>query len=163
MRRGLERSRSLAFAFALAASLGTSAPGHSEESSGEAWRTLAELRTALAGAGRVSAPFRQSYLPAGFTTGDEERGRVALDLPDCMRWDYLEPYPKSYLLCGDRLHAWVAGEPQGERLRVEARDEAGLDLLLLPVERLAERYRAHLGAAGGGKVELELVPTDPAS
>ena len=63
-------------------------------------------------------------------------------MPDCLRWDYAEPYPKSYLLCGSRLHTWVAGEPQGERLHVEARDEAGLDLLLLPVEQLKARYSA---------------------
>ena len=127
------------------------------------WRALTELRLHLAASGALGAKFRQSYVPAGFATGDEETGRVALALPDCLRWDYSEPYPKAYLLCGSRLHTWVTGEPQGERLHVEARDEAGLDLLLLPVEQLQERYRAVAKVAAGGAIDVELVPTDPGS
>lgn len=123
------------------------------------WQALTELRLHLAASGALAAGFRQSYVPAGFATGDEEVGRVALALPDCLRWDYSEPYPKSYLLCGSRLHTWVAGEPQGERLHVEARNEAGLDLLLLPVEQLKARYTAAARPAGGGAIAVELVPT----
>jgi len=127
------------------------------------WQALQELRLHLAASGALAAGFHQSYLPAGFATGDEEAGRVALALPDCLRWDYSEPYPKSYLLCGSRLHTWVAGEPQGERLHVEARDEAGLDLLLLPVEQLKSRYTAVARPASGGAITVELVPTAPNS
>lgn len=123
------------------------------------WQALTELRLHLAASGALAAKFRQTYVPAGFATGDEETGRVALALPDCLRWDYSEPYPKSYLLCGSRLHTWVAGEPQGERLHVEARDEAGLDLLLLPVEQLRSRYTAAARPASGGTIAVELVPT----
>ncbi len=125
------------------------------------WQALSELRLHLAASGALVAGFRQSYLPAGFATGDEESGRVALALPDCLRWDYSEPYPKSYLLCGSRLHTWAAGEPQGERLHVEARDEAGLDLLLLPVELLKARYSAAARAESGGEIAVELHPTAP--
>jgi outer membrane lipoprotein-sorting protein len=129
----------------------------------EPWQALTELRLHLAASGAVGARFHQSYVPAGFATGDEESGRVALALPDCLRWDYSEPYPKAYLLCGERLHTWVSGEPQGERLHVEARDEAGLDLLLLPVEQLRQRYRASARSESGGAILVELVPTDPGS
>ena len=127
------------------------------------WQALTELRLHLAASGALTASFRQSYVPAGFATGDEEAGQVALALPDCLRWDYSEPYPKSYLLCGSRLHTWVAGEPQGERLHVESRNEAGLDLLLLPVEQLKSRYTAVARPATGGAIAVELVPTAPAS
>jgi hypothetical protein len=127
------------------------------------WQAVSELRLHLAASGSLVAAFEQSYIPAGFATGDEESGRVALALPDCLRWDYAEPYPKSYLLCGSRLHTWVAGEPQGERLHVDASDEAGLDLLLLPVELLKARYSAVARAAGGGEIAVELTPTSPAS
>lgn len=123
------------------------------------WKALTELRLQLAASGALAAKFRQSFVPAGFATGDEESGRVALALPDCLRWDYSEPYPKSYLLCGSRLHTWAAGEPQGERLHVEARNEAGLDLLLLPVEELQVRYTAVARPASGGAITVELVPT----
>jgi len=127
------------------------------------WQALTELRLHLAASGALAAGFHQSYLPAGFATGDEESGRVSLALPDCLRWDYSEPYPKSYLLCGSRLHTWVVGEPQGERLHIEARDEAGLDLLLLPVEQLKGRYTATAHPASGGAIAVELVPTAPDS
>jgi hypothetical protein len=123
------------------------------------WQALTELRLHLAASGALVAKFRQTFVPAGFATGDEESGRVALALPDCLRWDYLDPYPKSYLLCGSRLHTWAAGEPQGERLHVEARDEAGLDLLLLPVDELRGRYTAAARPAGGGTIAVQLVPT----
>lgn len=129
----------------------------------EPWQALTELRLHLAASGALGARFRQTYIPAGFASGDEESGRLALALPDCLRWDYSEPYPKAYLLCGSRLHSWVSGEPQGERMQVEAREEAGLDLLLLPVEQLRGRYRASAKAAGGGAILIELIPTDPGS
>lgn len=144
-------------AFGLSADPGTPAP------SIDPWQALTELRLHLAASGALVAPFRQSFVPAGFSTGDEESGRVALALPDCLRWDYTAPYPKSYLLCGSRLHTWAAGEPQGERLHVEARDEAGLDLLLLPVEQLRGRYTASARPASGGAIEVQLVPTAPDS
>jgi hypothetical protein len=125
----------------------------------DAWQALTELRLHLAASGALAASFRQTFVPAGFATGDEETGRVALALPDCLRWDYAEPYPKSYLLCGMRLHTWVTGEPQGERLHVEARDQAGLDLLLLPVELLKDRYSAVARQASAGAITVELRPS----
>jgi hypothetical protein len=156
--------RAVALATAVAAVL-VVAPATAAEGAAtiEPWQALTELRLHLAASGALAAKFHQTYVPAGFATGDEETGRVALALPDCLRWDYSEPYPKSYLLCGSRLHTWVAGEPQGERHHVEAREEAGLDLLLLPVELLRGRYSASAKAAAGGVIEIELVPTDPGS
>ncbi len=139
------------------------APGKTIAVEIDPWQALSELRLHLAASGALAAGFEQSYVPAGFATGDEESGRVALALPDCLRWDYSEPYPKSYLLCGSRLHTWVAGEPQGERLHVEARDEAGLDLLLLPVELLKARYTAVARQESGGRIAVELQPTAPGS
>jgi hypothetical protein len=165
---GLPRSRRVAVlpAWLLAIAVAGALAGAGFAESGPAidpWQALQELRLQLAASGALVADFHQSYLPAGFATGDEEAGRVALALPDCLRWDYSEPYPKSYLLCGSRLHTWVAGEPQGERLHVEARDEAGLDLLLLPVEQLKSRYTAVARPSSGGAIAVELVPTAPDS
>lgn len=122
------------------------------------WDALKELRLHLAASGDLSADFIQRYVPAGFAAGDEERGRVTLALPDCLRWDYADPYPKAYLLCGSRLHTWVRGEPQGQRLHVNAEDEAGLDLLLLPIAELAERYRATAQPEAQGRIAVTLKP-----
>lgn len=109
--------------------------------------------------GHLSAEFVQVYVPTGFASGDEERGTLALALPDCLRWDYLSPYRKSFLLCGSRAWSWVEGEPQGQRLEVEARDEAGLDLLLRPAEQLRSRYQAAFAAADSGELAILLKPT----
>lgn len=122
------------------------------------WQALSELRLHLAASGDLTATFVQRFVPAGFSSGDEERGTVAIALPDCLRWDYADPYPKSYLLCGARLHAWVRGEPQGQRMAVQAEEEAGLDLLLLPIARLRERYRATAESPGGGRIAVHLTP-----
>jgi hypothetical protein len=122
------------------------------------WRAIEALREALAADGPVEATFRQSFVPAGFTTGDTESGAVALSLPDCLRWDYREPDRKSFLVCGARAWSWVEGEPRGQRFTIEADREIGLDLLLLPAAELAGRYRAAAHRSAAGELEIELEP-----
>jgi len=122
------------------------------------WRAIEALRAALAADGPVEADFRQSFVPAGFTTGDTESGAVALSLPDCLRWDYTEPDRKSFLVCGARAWSWVEGEPRGQRFTIEADRELGLDLLLLPAAELAARYRAAAHRLAQGELELVLEP-----
>ena len=56
---------------------------------------------------------------------------MALHLPDCLRWDYGEPYPKSFILCGNVIHYWNGGETEGHVEEIEAKREPGLDLLLV--------------------------------
>lgn len=109
-----------------------------------AWEELERARAELA-AGALEAEFVQTYVPAGFSSGDRESGRVYLALPNCLRWDYEEPYPRRYLLCGQTVWAWSPDEPVGDRYLSVSRDEAGLDFLLLSVDRLRERYAARLG------------------
>ncbi len=128
----------------------------------EPWAALARLRVRMAAAG-LAADFVQTFRPAGFASGDVESGRVALQLPDCLRWDYLEPYRKSFLVCGSRAHSWVEGEPRGQRTNLEARHEMGLDLLLLPIEELRGRYRAAAQVASAGELDLVLEPLAPDS
>ncbi len=124
----------------------------------DAWSLLEETRGALAAAGPLEADFTQSYVPAGFTTGERERGRLALALPDCLRWDYAEPYPKVFLLCEGQVRAWSPGERSGRVYALDREDEPGLDLLLLGVDRLRARYRARREPAEGGRVRVTLEP-----
>ena len=119
----------------------------------DAWSALRELRDRLEARPQV-AEFRQEYLPAGFSSGDSETGRLTLALPGCLRWDYGEPFPKSYLLCRETVWTWNPGEESGRTFTVDPEQERGLDLLRLGVERLAERYTAEL-------VEGELVEGSP--
>lgn len=106
-----------------------------------AWRTLAAVRDSLTAAGPTRASFTQTFIPAGFSTGDRETGTLSLQLPDCLRWDYAEPYPKAFLLCGASAHLWNPEDGTGRRYAVDRETEPGLDLVLLGIEELKDRYR----------------------
>lgn len=122
-----------------------------------AWEALEEARESLAESSPLAARFVQTYVPAGFSSGDQESGRIFLSLPTCVRWDYEAPYPRSYMLCGRTVWSWSPDEPVGDRLLEVSREEAGVDFLLLGVERLRQRYEARLetSAAGGRHIRLE--------
>lgn len=123
------------------------------------WAVLAAARNALVAASPLEAEFLQTFTPAGFSTGDTEGGRLYLALPDCLRWDYRDPFPRSYLICDGIVHIWSPGDSEGRRLHVDRTEEPGLDLLLLSVEALQQRYRATLGPTGEGDFEVVLLPT----
>ena len=120
-----------------------------------AWDELARTREALA-AERLVVEFVQTYVPAGFSSGDEESGRLFVGLPECLRWDYEEPYPRSYLLCGQTVWVWSPDDAYGDRYLGVSREETGLDFLMLSVERLRRKYDAALGEGADGEVVIEL-------
>jgi outer membrane lipoprotein-sorting protein len=124
------------------------------------WSVLKSVRQSLVEAGPTGASFVQTFTAAGFSSGDQESGRLALQLPDCMRWDYLNPFPMSFLLCGGTVHAWNEGDPSGRRYRVDRKNEPGLDLLLLGVDQLKARYGATATAVQGGRIEIALSPKE---
>ncbi|HEX3553579.1 MAG TPA: outer membrane lipoprotein carrier protein LolA [Thermoanaerobaculia bacterium] len=124
------------------------------------WAALKTVRQSLVDAGPTGASFTQTYVPSGFSSGEKESGKLALALPDCLRWDYTAPYPKSFLICGGVLHAWNEEDKTGRRYRVDRKNEPGLDLLLLGVDELKERYRANGRTVAGGKVEIALFPKE---
>lgn len=121
------------------------------------WSVLNGVRQSLVAAGPTGAEFTQVYVPAGFSSGETETGRLSLALPDCLRWDYQEPYPKSFLLCGGVAHTWNPEDKSGRRYNVDRENEPGLDLLLLGVDALKSRYRA-TATADGGRVAVSLTP-----
>jgi outer membrane lipoprotein-sorting protein len=110
----------------------------------------------------LEARFVQTYVPAGFSTGDEESGTLSLALPGCLRWDYEDPYPRNYLLCARTVWVWSPDETMGDRYLEVSRDEAGLDFLLLSVERLRERYEAELDRSADGEVRIALTVLEAA-
>jgi outer membrane lipoprotein-sorting protein len=128
----------------------------------DGWTALRELRARLESRPQV-ADFRQEYLPAGFSSGDSETGRLTLALPGCLRWDYDEPFEKSYLLCDETIWTWNPGESSGRTFEVDPEADRGLDLLRLGVERLSERYTAELMTAPGGATTVRLEPRGPAT
>ncbi len=124
------------------------------------WAALAEVRATLLEAGPTAADFVQDYRPAGFEAADRETGRLALSLPACLRWDYLTPYAKGFLLCGEVVHAWVEEDKAGQRYKVDPQNEPGLDLLLLATDDLRLRYRADAKEIPDGLAEVVLRPLD---
>lgn len=148
---------------ALAALLLTFGAAAAQGAAPDPWRTLERLRGELAHAGPLGTEFTQSYVPAGFESGDTESGTVALGLPDCLRWDYRQPVAKSFLVCGARAWSWVEGEPRGQRMAIDAERELGLDLLLLPAAELGRRYRVSSSSMPDGGTELTFEPIDAKS
>ncbi len=124
----------------------------------DAWESLRAVRADLVEAGTLQAIFTQTYVPAGFSSGEKESGKLALALPDCLRWDYSDPYPKSFLLCGGNAWAWNPKDKTGRRYGVDRKTEPGLDLLLLGVEDLKTRYKAAARPLDGGRIEISLAP-----
>ena len=145
---------------ALTAALALLAPLPAAAQGTDPWTTLEKVRQSLVEAGPTGASFVQTFIAAGFSSGDQESGRIALALPDCMRWDYLNPYPKTFLLCGGTVHAWNEGDQTGHRYRVDRKNEPGLDLLLLGVGELKERYQATQRTAEDGRIEIALSPQE---
>lgn len=151
MRRLQRTALPLALAAALLVPLAAGAQG-------DAWASLDRVRDSLAAAGPSQASFTQTYVPAGFSSGETESGTLALSLPDCLRWDYRQPYSKTFLLCGEVAHYWNAEDRAGRRYTIDRENEPGLDLLLLGVEELKTRYRATQKRADNGRVSIDLVP-----
>jgi outer membrane lipoprotein-sorting protein len=134
------------------------AASSSASSAADPWSWLTRVRRSLVEAGPTTATFTQTYVPAGFTSGEKETGSLSLHLPDCLRWDYKDPYPKGFLLCGEMVHAWNPEDHTGRRYRIDRKNEPGLDLLLLGVDDLKARYSGVTRSAANGQVEIALTP-----
>jgi outer membrane lipoprotein-sorting protein len=133
-------------------------PATSPPSAADPWAWLTRVRRSLVEAGPTTATFSQTYIPAGFTSGEKESGSLSLHLPDCLRWDYQEPYPKGFLLCGEMVQAWNPEDHTGRRYRIDRKNEPGLDLLLLGVDDLRARYNAVTRSSPNGQIEIALSP-----
>lgn len=131
-------------------------PAQGQGDGDDAWSTLAAVRDSVTEAGPMAADFVQTFVPAGFSTGETETGVLAVDLPDCLRFDYEEPYPKSFLLCGETARYWNREDRTGRRYAVDRQEEPGLDLVLLGLEPLRERYRVESREPGDHRVVITL-------
>lgn len=147
----------------------TSSPAAADD---DAWRVLAAARSEFE-LGGWSADFVQTYLPAGFSSGESESGIVSLRLPHALRWDYALPYAKAFLVLRDTAYAWNPGEASGRRVLLEAAEREHLSLLELDIEILRKRYIAelvdaqdastHRDSTENNFIEIRLVPLDETS
>jgi outer membrane lipoprotein-sorting protein len=148
-----------AFGAALLLVVSAAAPSSAAESP---WSAFDQLRVALRRDGPLTVRFTQTFLPAGFDQGETETGTLAIALPDCLRWDYGEPFPKRFLLCQETVYYWNPGEARGHRYPVENEEAPGLDFFLLTTDDLRLRYNATADQIDDGlHVHLEPIrPTD---
>jgi hypothetical protein len=152
------RARQILLTTGIVSFLGVTGTAWAQTPAPDPWKVLQGVRQSLVDSGPTGATFTQTYIPAGFSSGDSEAGRLALALPDCLRWDYQDPYPKGFLLCGGVAHSWNPADKTGRRYRIDRKKEPGLDLLLLGVDDLKNRYRASSRALDGGHLAVDLAP-----
>ena len=100
----------------------------------DAHATLASIRKAYSSSPSVSSTFVQTYAPAGFAETSPETGRLILQAPDRVRFDYDGPEGKGFTFDGLPL------------------------VFLESPEALLARYAARAVATDTGLTELTLTP-----
>jgi outer membrane lipoprotein carrier protein len=124
-------------------------------------QVVARLQAWLDGTSTLDMRFRQSLVSGALGTSATESGRLYLERPGKLRWDYLQPEKKTALLLGDRTVLYLEEDRQMTRGRLTP--EQGLfPRLLAGRERIEELFTATLVATpttgGSGAYRLRLVP-----
>jgi outer membrane lipoprotein carrier protein len=128
---------------------------------------VAGLQAWLDGTQTLDMRFQQSLVSSALGTTATESGRMYLERPGKLRWDYLDPEKKIALLLGDRTALYLEDEQLLSRGRLSG--EQGLfPRLLAGHDRVGEFFSASLVATpstgGHGSYRLRLVPKgDPAA
>ena len=110
----------------------------------------------------LQGSFRQALLSGAFGTGIEERGKVWIQRPGRMRWDYLDPEQKVAILDGDKTWLYVREE---EQLILGSLGEQGslLPTLIASERPLLELFDADLVVSIVDKGEPYLLELRPRS
>jgi outer membrane lipoprotein carrier protein len=124
-------------------------------------RVVAGLQAWLDGTQTLDMRFQQSLVSNALGTTATESGRLYLERPGKLRWDYLDPEKKIALLLGDRTALYLEDERLMSRGRLSG--EQGLfPRLLAGHDRVDEFFMASLVATpstgGHGSYRLRLVP-----
>jgi outer membrane lipoprotein carrier protein len=120
---------------------------------------VAKLQAWLDGTNTLEMKFRQSLVSGALGAGTSETGRLYLERPGKLRWDYLGPDKKVALLVGDRTSLYLEDDRQWTRGRLSS-DQGLFPRLLAGNERIDRLFVATLAAtpsAGGdGAYRLRL-------
>lgn len=125
----------------------------------DARTALTNIQKAYSSSPSVSCIFVQTYAPAGFAETAPETGRLILQAPDRVRFDYDGPEGKVFTFDGKAARQFVAADRQlvVRTLRPEERARLPLVFLESP-EALLARFAARAVAADTGLTELTLTP-----
>lgn len=122
---------------------------------------LAGLQAWLDGTSTLDMRFRQSLVSGSLGTTASESGRMYLERPGKLRWDYLDPEKKIALLLGDRTALYLEEDRILSRGRLTG-DQGLFPRLLAGGERVDALFAATLIATpsdgGRGFYRLRLVP-----
>jgi outer membrane lipoprotein carrier protein len=122
---------------------------------------LAGLQSWLDGTSTLEMRFRQSLISGALGTTASESGRMYLERPGKLRWDYLDPEKKIALLLGDRTALYLEDERLLSRGRLSG-EEGLFPRLLAGRDRVDDLFAATLVATpatgGHGSYRLRLVP-----
>jgi outer membrane lipoprotein carrier protein len=115
----------------------------------------------LDGTATLDVRFRQSLVSGALGATAIESGRMYLERPGKIRWDYLEPERKVALLVGDRTELYVEDDRQLTRGRLTA-EQSIFPRLLSGSDRIETSFVAETVAAptssGPRRYRLKLVP-----
>jgi outer membrane lipoprotein carrier protein len=123
---------------------------------------VAGLQAWLDGTQTLEARFRQSLVSGALGTSAIESGRLYLERPGRLRWDYLVPERKIALLVGDRTELFLEEDRQLMRGRLNA-DSALFPRLLAGRDRVTALFQATVVDDPGGSTagtRLKLVPRE---
>lgn len=135
-----------------------------KSSSLSASSTLTKIRAAYATPGSVSCTFVQTYAPAGFAATSPETGKLVLQAPDRVRFDYDGPEGKVFTFDGTAGRQYVAADRQLVVKRLAPGDRERLPIVFLEsTEALLARYDAAETPGENGLVEITLAPKKPGS
>lgn len=157
-RRAAALAVALATSVLVAVAAGPAAAGPTAAGRAE---VIAGFQAWLDGTATLEARFLQSLVSGAFGTSASERGRMYLERPGKLRWDYLEPDKKVALLVGDRTSLYIEDDAQMTRGHLGG-EQALFPRLLVGRDRVEELFTATLvatpAAGGGGLYRLRLVP-----
>jgi NAD+ synthase (glutamine-hydrolysing)/outer membrane lipoprotein carrier protein len=120
---------------------------------------LARIRAAYTRTASVRVRFVQQYAPAGFSGTTPESGRLVLQAPASLRFEYDGSEGKVFTFDGTAARQYVAADKQMVVKTLTPAERARLPLLFLEEPRdLLVRYAVTAAPAPGGLTELTLVP-----
>jgi outer membrane lipoprotein carrier protein len=125
----------------------------------DARTVLASVRTAYSSSPSVSCTFVQTYAPSGFAETAPETGRLILQAPDRVRFDYDGPEGKVFTFDGKAGRQYVPADRQLVVRTLSSAEIARLPLVFLEsTESLLARYAARAAGKDAGLTELTLTP-----
>ena len=125
----------------------------------DAKKVLAGVQKAYTSGPSFTANFVQTYAPAGFSAATPETGRITLQSPDKVRFDYDGPEGKLFAFDGKAARQYVASDSQMIVKTLSRADRERLPLLFFESpESIQTRFEVAAAPGENGLVELSLSP-----